>query len=176
MTGGRTLYNFLLSDSAYSDRARLVVNPQASAEYDVHRDAAKMLSTDAGVPQLWIEADGVRYAINECPAQDSYRMGAFIAADGAYHISLVSEDTENTVWLTDLANGTVTDLTQGAYTFTAEAGMYAGRFLVTFGSRVPTHIENGEDGKVQGTKLIIDGQLIIITPQGRRFTASGVEL
>ncbi len=176
VAGGRTLYNFLLSDSAYSDRARLVINASASEAYDLHRDAAKMLSTDAGVPQLWIEEDGVRYAINECPAQDSYRMGAFIASDGEYRITLVSDDASNTIWLTDLHTNTVTNLSQGAYTFTAEAGMYAGRFIVTFGANAPTRVENGEDGAMQGTKLLIDGQLIIITPQGKRFNANGVEL
>ena len=176
VAGGRTLYNFLLSDSAYSDRARLVINASASEAYDLHRDAAKMLSTDAGVPQLWIEEDGVRYAINECPAQDSYRMGAFIASDGEYRITLVSDDASNTIWLTDLHTNTVTNLSQGAYTFTAEAGMHAGRFLITFRANAPTRVENGEDGAMQGTKLLIDGQLIIITPQGKRFNANGVEL
>ena len=176
VAGGRTLYNFLLSGDNYSDRARLVINASASEAYDLHRDAAKMLSTDAGVPQLWIEEDGVRYAINECPAQDSYRMGAFIASDGEYRITLVSDDASNTIWLTDLHTNTVTNLSQGAYTFTAEAGMYAGRFIVTFGANAPTRLDNGEDGAMQGTKLLIDGQLIIITPQGKRFNANGVEL
>jgi len=49
----RTVFNFTLNDDTYTDRTRVVINPEASMDYEMSRDAAKFMSDDKDVPQLF---------------------------------------------------------------------------------------------------------------------------
>ena len=42
----RTVFNFTLNDDTYTDRTRVVINPEASMDYEMSRDAAKFMSDD----------------------------------------------------------------------------------------------------------------------------------
>ena len=173
--GERTLYNFLLSSDTYTDRARLVLNEEASMAYELNRDASKMMSSDNSVPQIWMENDGIRYAINEQPESEAYTMGALFGQAGEYTLNVQSGDAQHTILLTDKVENKTVDLTEGAYTFSTKAGEYEGRFLVQFGHKMPTGMERIESSANSYQKVIVNGQLILITPEGKRYTANGVE-
>ena len=168
----RKVFNFTLSNAAYSDRARLVLNMEASTDYEITRDAAKMMSSDKTVPQLYINNNGVRYAIDERPEQGSYTMGAYFGSTGEYTLHLnVPQSEEHQILLTDTETHITTDMTTGDYTFTAEAGTYDSRFVISFVSRMPTGIEEAQSLS-KPMKTIKDGQLIIIK-SGNMYNVQG---
>ena len=173
----RKVFNFILSNEDYSDRARLVLNDQASAEYEITRDAAKMMSSDMSVPQLFVNDNGLRYAIDERPEASSYVLGAFFGKTGDYTLHLnLPQSEERQVLLTDTETHISTDLTLGDYLFTTEAGTYDSRFIITFAPKVPTGIDEVQGDNVPCTKVLHNGQLIIVNPQGKKFTVGGTEL
>ena len=129
----RQVLNFLLSDGDYTDRARLVLNPQAEEAYEIACDAAKMAGS--GVPQLWVLDGGLKYAIDERPhTATTYTLGATFAAAGEHTLTLSTKNCDADVWLTDNVTGVQTLLSENDYTFSAEAGTYAKRFSVALGT------------------------------------------
>ena len=131
--GQRQVYTFTLSDSSYTDRARIVVNEQATTGYEVERDAAKMLA-EADVPQLYVIDGGIQYAIDERPLGIGiYTLGMRLPADGTYHIGLNSGQTPtatDNVLLTDRLTGTTVILGDEGYTFESFAGTLNTRFTL----------------------------------------------
>lgn len=174
INSARKVFNFTLSDDNYSDRARLVLNEEASADYELTRDAAKMLSTDKSVPQLYISDNGVRYAINERSATNGvYYMSAFFGKNGQYSIKVQSDEVQSTsIILTDTQNGVATDLTENDYTFTTDAGTYENRFEIYFAPKMPTGVDNVQGGNAPCTKVLRDNQLIIIK-NGNKYNVQG---
>jgi hypothetical protein len=173
----REMYNFTISNEQYSDRARLVLNENASCNYELRCDAAKMMSTDRNVPQLYIYDNHIRYAIDERPeAEGIFRLGAFIGKAGEYTINVQNDDAQRAILLTDKLTNKTVDLTQEAYTFISEIGTFNDRFTLTFGNRMPTGLDDVQDDKVQATKVLINGQMIIVSPQGKKYTVGGIEL
>ena len=170
----RKVFNFTLSNADYSDRARLVLNENASADYELNRDAAKMLSTDKTVPQLYLSDNGIRYAINERPEGNGvYYMSAFFGKSGEYTIQLQSDEVQSTsIILTDTQTNVATDLTEGGYTFTTEGGTFDNRFIISLAPKMPTGVENVQGNNVQCTKVLRDGQLIIIR-NGIEYNVNG---
>ncbi len=172
----RKVFNFTLSNAYYSDRARLVLNENASADYELTRDAAKMLSTDKTIPQLYITDNGIHYAINERPEQSNYVLGAYFGAAGEYTLHVNMPQTEDRrIILVDNETLNSTDLSNEDYTFTTEAGTFNSRFSVSFIKRIPTGLEETQD-LITPMKTIENGQLIITSPQGKKYTVGGIEL
>lgn len=126
----RQLIDLELTCDEASDKTRIVMNEKATLDYDYGSDASKFFA-EGNVMQLYtIAANGICYAINERPEDDGLVQLAFIApAYAEYTISLSRNQAENVV-LTDLMTGIETDLTQGDYTFTSEAGTFDERFLL----------------------------------------------
>lgn len=172
--GTRKVFNFTLSNADYSDRARLVLNENASADYELNRDAAKMLSTDKTVPQLYLSDNGIRYAINERPEGTGvFYMSAFFGKSGEYTIQLQSDEVQSTsVILTDTQTNVATDLTEGGYTFTTEGGTFDNRFIISLAPKMPTGVENVQGNNVQCTKVLRNGQLMIIR-NGIEYNVNG---
>jgi hypothetical protein len=134
-TSGRRLLNFTLSDGEHADKSRIVINEHASAEYEVGIDAAKFMETTPRIPQIYSEAAGVKYAINERPLGDgTATLSVCLPSDGDYTLSL-EQPTANVVLLDTETNETV-DLSDGAYTFTAKAGTYRSRFVLALTGNV----------------------------------------
>ena len=131
----RKLVDVELSSGDMTDNTRIVFNDKAFAIYEQACDAGKFMSMDKTMPQIYsLNADATRYAINERPAQDgTVRLGLFIPADGTYSLSVSRNRDAGRIWLKDMNNGSITDLTDGAYTFTAEAGTLENRFLLVAG-------------------------------------------
>ena len=122
ISSDRTVFNFALNDGIYTDRTRIVINPEASMDYEMSRDAAKFMSDDKDVPQLFtLDATGKYYAINERPLGNGIvSVGIYTGKSGTYTLSLVDATvTADEVILTDKQTGSETRLDLDSYTFTA---------------------------------------------------------
>lgn len=144
----RTVFNFTLEDGTYTDRTRVVINPEASMDYEMSRDAAKFMSDDKDVPQLFtLDATGRYYAINERPLGNGIvSVGIYAGKAGTYTLSLADATvTADEVILTDKQTGSETRLDLDSYTFTAEAGFCTDRFELRLTTRTITGIEEAQD-------------------------------
>ncbi len=127
----RQVFNLTLSDGEMTDRARFVINPSAACDYEMATDANKFMSSDARAVQLYTIEGDVKFAINERPmANGVITLGAYFGSKGSYIIALDTKVEGISVILVDKVAGTETDLMEGSYTFTAEAGVADNRFEV----------------------------------------------
>ena len=131
----RALINLYVSGNGASDRTRLVINEEASEEYEISCDASKFLSTDEAVPQIFMLEKGQRYAIDERPmGAGEFSVGAVFGADGEYTISSESRNSDYNVILRDAMTGTETDITDQEYSFFSAKGSDASRFSIRLDS------------------------------------------
>jgi len=163
----REIYNLNLSDSVYTDQTRIVINPSASKSYELTCDAAKFMSSNINVPQLFsIDSASMRYAINERPLQDGViPLGIYVGKAGSYTFSLSNSKGQNqSVVLVDKLENSQVRLDQTDYTFTAVAGTYSNRFEIRFGVIINAIAGNavsgiqvvGESGKIELTASVGD--------------------
>ena len=129
----RTIVNLTLTDGLTTDQTRIVLNDQASSNYEMDKDASKFMSSDASVPQLFSTYSNTDYAINERPLADGVAVLSMrIGRSGSHTIALANAVTPYKVMLEDQLTGKSVSLTDGEYTFTANAGNYPGRFVLRF--------------------------------------------
>ena len=153
----RQLIDLTLTSGDLSDRTRVVLNEDASQAFEMTRDAQKMMSMDASVPQLFsVEADGMEYAINERPvAEGAVQLGFSAAQAGVYTIA-ATRCQAATLILEDIQTGAKTDLTQEGYTFTADAGRDTQRFVLRLGRGDTATGVDGIDTKASEPAAIYD--------------------
>lgn len=132
----RHVYNFTLTNGDFTDRARLVINPDAKMDYEINCDASKFMSDELSAPQLYVYDNGIRYAIDERPLGDGIiSLGARFGQTGDYTIQLKNNPAEDvSIMLTDTETGKQVNLAEEAYTFTAQAGSAEGRFTLQIGN------------------------------------------
>ena len=142
---GRHLFNFQIqNDEQHADETRVVINSQASMGYEVECDAAKFMSFEPQVPQLYtFDAEGNTYAINERPMDNGQvRLAYYAGQAGNFTIKALRAD--GGVSLYDSETDTTIDLTTEDYTFESDAtgGVNTSRFTLTFtvGDTTPTDI------------------------------------
>ena len=158
--GNRQLLDIQIASNEQNDKTRLVVNNDATKDYEIGRDASKFFADDTNVPQIYsLGADGTQYAINERPAENgTLLLGILFASDGEYTLSAIRNDIGQII-LEDNATGIKTDLSQHGYTFDAEAGICDGRFILAFGnttgiqSRVNVETAEKEIYTLDGVKV-----------------------
>lgn len=157
----RRVYNFVLNGEAGHDRTRIVLNEEASTDYELEHDAAKMTG-QGDVPQLYVQDGGVQYAIDERPLGDGvFSLGMIFPTAGDYTLSLQNNPDEQTpVILTDLQTGAETDLTRSAYTFTAAAGSVATRFRIRMVENSPTQIEEISADAAEPVYYDLQGRIV----------------
>ena len=137
----RQVFNMQLSNGQRSDRTRFVINADAQAVYEVGRDAAKFMSSDAQAPQLFTLEGADKMAINERPFGDGkVALGVYFGSAGTYTLTLESMVDMN-VTLIDHLTGKVQDMNAGGYTFDTEAGTFADRFTVVLTRTGATSID-----------------------------------
>lgn len=169
-SGSRSLFDVSISGDAGTDRTRVVVNADASAGYELQCDAAKFMSMDGGVPQIFTrDAKGNAYAINERPLADGIvALGYSAAKPGFYTISALRADGEALLLFDGKENKTVDLLTQD-YTFHSEAtdGADTGRFSLklVLGEQTPTGID-AADGAAGVAVAGGDGCIRVSAPAG----------
>lgn len=130
---GRNVFNFNLTDGTVGcDRARIVLNPEATADYEIGRDASKFFG-DGGKAQIYV-SNGVNYSIDERPVGDgTATLGIRSGSEAAYTLALDGRhSSEWTVLLTDNATGMSVNLSEDDYSFTVSVGDDASRFTVAF--------------------------------------------
>lgn len=144
----RQVVNLTVSNGEMEDMTRVVLNKEASMAYETVCDASKFMSMDGSVPQIYtLDGEGTWYAINERPIEDgNVALGFYAGQEGSYTISVTRCDAER-VFLTDNLTGETTDITNGAYTFSAKAGTDNTRFTLSFVANDPTAIEDVEKVK-----------------------------
>ncbi|MCQ2196225.1 MAG: leucine-rich repeat protein [Bacteroidaceae bacterium] len=146
----RYVVDLTLAGNEHSDRTRVVVNSLATDAYDMNCDAAKMMSMDEQVPQLYTMRSGVEYAINEGPQEDGIIDLGFLApAEGQYTIRLGRHDVN--VKLIDNLTGETIELGAEGYTFNSVKGEIHDRFQLMIEETEETAIagvnaeQSGED-------------------------------
>lgn len=138
----RKLIDIELTNGEQSDKTRFVLNPEATMDYELTCDASKFFSLDNSIPQIYTIENNDQLAINERPAGDgTVQLGIKVATDGTYTISAPRNMFESIV-LIDKETGTETDLTQNSYTFSATAGSYDTRFVLSMSGIVITGIDS----------------------------------
>ena len=140
----RLFVNVEISNGQMKDKTRVVFDDSKEAKYEAGTDASKFLSMEA-VPQIYtLDAQNVKYSVNNCPNNNhEVRLGIVAPVDGVYTIDASLMDCR--MALKDMATGTVHDFSKGAYTFQTEAGTIENRFYLVAGSF--TNIsENGIEG------------------------------
>jgi len=131
----RHLFNIQIqNDEQHADETRVVINSQASMGYEVECDAAKFMSFEPQVPQLYtFDAEGNTYAINERPMDNGQvRLAYYAGQAGNFTIKALRAD--GGVSLYDSETDTTVDLTTEDYTFESDAtgGVNTSRFTLTF--------------------------------------------
>ena len=157
------------SEFADTDMTRVVINSNASLGYEIACDAAKFMSFDASVPQIFTtDSEGNNYAINERPLSNGLVALAFYAGqEGFYTIRSLRADGE--IRLYDAEQNRTIDLTREDYTFQSEAtnGVNNSRFTLTF---------NANDSETTGIADIEQSTLntehSVYDLQGRKTTAA----
>ena len=150
----RLLVNITLSDTATTDRTRVVFNNDADMEYEINCDAAKF--TTAGVPQIYtIGNRAVKYAINERPvAEGIVTVGYTAPVQGNYTLAAPRMDVP--VYLKDNRTGILHDFSEGDYTFMTEAGTFEDRFTIVMKSDATSidksQLINDEEAPLYNTK------------------------
>ena len=156
----RQMVNLTLSDGTHTDKTRVVFNEDKTQCYELDCDAAKFESSTA-VPQLYtLEANNVKFAINERPL-GSVNLGFEVQKAGDYTISAIRMDSP--MLLKDNSTDAIVDLSTSDYHFTSEAGTFNGRFTL-----IPNKSTTGIADFAKNT-----GVSIIPTEGGINF--SGVE-
>lgn len=131
----RDLYNITLSNSEYTDKARIVLNENAKLDYELNCDASKFMSSNTSVPQLYIIEDGQRMAIDERPLSDGViALGIHCGTTDDYTLALATTGNNGSIILVDKETGIETDLIHNAYHFKATAGTYNERFTIKIGN------------------------------------------
>lgn len=129
---GREVYNFYISNGTAHDKSRLVLNELAKVDYELERDASKFLSFESTTPQIFNYQDGVRYAINERPADtEGYYLGIYVGVPGEYTLKMDSRVMDAEVYLTDTFTGKKINLINRSYTFISDKGRFDSRFKVS---------------------------------------------
>lgn len=150
-TTERKVFNINIEGAGHSDRTRFVINESASSAYEMECDAAKFMSDDTSVPQIFTVENADRLAINERPmGNGEIALGAYFGTAGTYTLSLDTK-CNHTVILVDNITGEETVLTDGDYTFEAEQGMFNDRFTI----RLWDDIVNGVDETVSGNNVTV---------------------
>lgn len=156
----RQMVNLTLSDGKHTDKTRIVFNEDKTQRYELDCDAAKFESSTT-IPQLYtLEANNVKFAINERPL-GSVSLGFEVQKAGDYTISAIRMDSP--MLLKDNLTDATVDLSTSDYRFTSEAGTFNGRFTL-----VPNRSTTGIADFAKNT-----GVSIIPTEGGINF--SGVE-
>ena len=113
----RRIFNVRISSNGFHDETRVVINDAASMSYELTCDAAKFMSINADVPQIYtLDQEGNALAINERPIDNGkVKIGMYTGVSGYYTIecSNVNDDVK----LYDAVTGKMVTLDENGYTF-----------------------------------------------------------
>lgn len=174
----RSIVNLSLSDEKNTDRTRIVLNNNATLQYEMDKDASKFMSTDAAVPQIFTSTEGVNYAINERPFADGeIFLCTYIGTEGLYTITLINDIEGYNVVLEDKTeNKNIVLTSESSYTFFAEAGTYTGRFVLHIIDKEATDIENIQSDADNADIYSIEGIKVTCPTQRGVYIQNGKKI
>ena len=130
-----------LSNGSYTDQTAIRFQEDATEAYDLNKDAAKFLSMNISVPQLWSKAQTFDVAINALPKTvTEITLGLRLGLAGEYSLQLTNPATDQHVLLMDSYTNTMIDLSkEKTYTFSSElSGTVTDRFKIVTNSDITT--------------------------------------
>lgn len=161
-----------------ADRLWVSASEEAVDEYTIGHDLIKMgTPTEAKTAQIWLPTKDLRLCDLEMPLVNnnaSAPIAIFAPMAGTYTLDVERAPGNTTLFLTK--EGRVFwNLSMSGYTFDLEKGTTSnyGLRLVVSAPHIATGTENIQADGIQGSKIIIDNQLYIITPQGAVYDALG---
>ena len=170
----RRLFDVNFVCNGLSDHTRVVLNDDASCDYEASRDASKFFSAE--VPQIYTILSGNDYlAINERPEMDGVvRLGVYSPAAGEASISMSRID--GTAILRDLLTGEICELGENdSYRFHIEkAGNVDYRFEIILRAPAATGIEsvNAESN----VRILVENNIISISGgEGRQIVITSTD-
>lgn len=158
----RYFFNIQLASDEMADETRVVVNDNASLDYEIERDASKFMSFETSVPQIFtFDTSDNSYAINERPLTDgTVKLAYYAGQSGFYTISATRSDGE--IYLHDSQLSKTVNLGEQDYTFHSDAteGANNTRFVLTLkvNTGETTGITTIEDDKQNKENVIYDLQ------------------
>lgn len=130
------LNNFLAikaEGNDFTDGTYIRFDSEATAEFDGQFDAYKIIAGhNDELPQIYTQAGSENLSINVLPDQPSVNLGFEAGTSGLYTLSIDEIEDIGTVMLEDLADGTLTDLNAGSYSYSYETGDDPYRFVLHF--------------------------------------------
>ena len=180
MAKKRWIVNLALSTYSIDDETRIVINNNASLDYETTCDAGKFMSLDAYTPQIWTIGNtaSTQFAINERPLADGIvAIGLNTPKAGMYTISAQRNDVGK-IELIDKLQDITTDLSASSYTFYAESGVVADRFELCISDDKVTDVQALTATATQRTTIYtLDGRLIGAMPaNGLKVLPKGIYL
>lgn len=149
-------FDLVLSNNTYTDRTRIRLQSEAQLHFEKDKDAVKMLSMNAAVPQIWTVSKGVDMAVNAVPEETNEMFLTYkLAAKGNYTLELKNKEQllhMNSVWLFDVNTGKQVDISSEPYTFYSNAGTFNSRFKLLLQPDVQTSISSYDNGDVRLVK------------------------
>lgn len=138
----RSVFNFNIEGCGRNDRARIVMNEEATLDYELNCDACKFFAETSDGVEIYVDGT-IKYDICERPFADGKAaLGMRMSKDGDYTISLTSRSAEGwNVILKDKQTGALVDLTESSYQFEAKSGESQNRFELTFKTPETTSID-----------------------------------
>ena len=170
----RQLINLVLQSNGMSDKTRVVFNEQQSLDYETSCDAAKFETS--GVIQLYTLDGKVRYAINERPKGNGEVLMGYKAIESG-KFTIEAQRMDIAVSIKDNVTGTIHNFSEGAYTFTSDAGTFESRFTLLFEDAV-TGIEEVEAEEIlKSNKKVYDLKGNLVNPiVGGVYIIDGVKV
>lgn len=168
-----------LKNEQYSDVSRIRLSEEGTNEFQLGKDAVKMLSPVSVVPQLYSITEGNAYSVNTLPYNtSSINFKTRIGVSGQYNMQLTNADALNkySIILRDNQTGNQFDLTSGEiYSFNATNGT-SDRFTVNINMKVSTNalspifdknIRITSDRKIELSNLKGEGTISVFDIYGR---------
>ena len=164
----------MLGNADYTDYLYVSASEDATNEYEIGKDLAKMTMTNTPiVPQIFAQAYGTYLCMVNAPMisnEATVALNLYAPAEGEYTLS-VEEQAGATVYL--LYNGNIVwNLSMGEYPIHLTQGNNAGYSLVVRRENAPTDVENIFGADEQTEKFIYNGNLYILH-EGKVFDAVG---
>lgn len=145
------------SGNGYNDRAYLHFDENASQGFDGNYDAYKMFSwfNDA-LPQIYTLAGDEKLSINVLPATGAVEAGFTALSKGIYTIAIDKNNGFDVVFIEDIMEGLVTDLTQAEYIFNYPVAGEEMELKLYFELPTESSYENGINIYSYGDKVYIN--------------------
>ena len=120
------------AENEYFDQLFIVMDDNATQDFDFHYDAWKLFTSSEEVPQLYSSTGTKNLSIDRRPFCDEIQLGFRCGESGAFTIKANKMTDFSELILEDVKQAVFHDLAQGDYTFDYESGEDDQRFKLHF--------------------------------------------